>query len=228
MIVHSAACLAKLCAYMILVGPGLLCAAEAKKPLVDGRAAFEQLSGELIKGLPVDGKIKIGVLGTASAGGGKSPEKMEAALKMTRAEVERALSRSPQVELIARDQLADIETEGGFQNKKVEIKGVDALVRGTLFYKGRTVSLHVELVFLDGRNRRHQPNWTRNTSDSRGLHLRKQNYHPPSLASGSPIRLCSTSGSLRSSCAELRLGLMSLKKLTATLRARMRLHFKPR
>ncbi len=67
--------------------------------------------------------------------------------------LEQALSQNSAVDVIARDRLADLENENDFQNKKSEIKGVDAIVRGNLFYKGTTVAVHAELVFLDGKKK---------------------------------------------------------------------------
>lgn len=126
-----------------------LCATE-KEP-IRGKEAFKRLATDLLRGHEAAVKLKLGVLGVNSAGGGKSAEQMTAATKLAKAEIEQAFSGLGQVEIIARDQLADLEIERGFQNKKVEIEGVDALVRGTLFYKGRSVSVHFELVFLDGK-----------------------------------------------------------------------------
>lgn len=113
---------------------------------------------ELIDALLVDAqkgdkRLRVGVLPFGSAGGGESAEALAIAAQLVRSEMENAFSKSDRVDLIARDRLADLELEGDFQNKKVEIKGVDFLSRGNLFYKGRSVAIHVELVSLDGRKK---------------------------------------------------------------------------
>jgi hypothetical protein len=100
-----------------------------------------------------DQRLRVGVLPFGSAGGGESADALSTAAQLVRAEMENAFSKKDRVDLIARDRLADLELEGDFQNKKVEIKGVDVLSRGNIFYKGRTVAIHAELVFLDGRKK---------------------------------------------------------------------------
>ena len=118
-----------------------------------GAAGYKKLAGDLVQSFDSKGKARIGVLGFGTAGGGKSPEKLNTAAQLARAELEQALSQNSAVDVIARDRLADLENENDFQNKKSEIKGVDAIVRGNLFYKGTTVAVHAELVFLDGKKK---------------------------------------------------------------------------
>jgi hypothetical protein len=121
-------------------------------------AAIPKTFTELIEILLVDlksgdQKLRVGVLPFGSAGGGESADALSTAAQLVRAEMENAFSKNDRVDLIARDRLGELELEGDFQNKKVEIKDVDVLSRGNIFYKGRSVAIHAELVFLDGRKK---------------------------------------------------------------------------
>lgn len=79
---------------------------------------------------------------------------------MVRDELEIALNQTGRFKVVARDRLADLQTEGKFQGqeilepgtgvKAVTIAGIQGIVRGRFYSSGREITVYAELAWLEG------------------------------------------------------------------------------
>ncbi len=108
-----------------------------------------------IAGKGVQEQTNVGV-GDFLDGAAEKPSQFSALLK---GEFEKALSAQPQIKVITRDRLGELEMEGRFQSDqsivngnttKVQVQGIDVLVRGRVFITGDKVTIQAELVRLNG------------------------------------------------------------------------------
>ena len=104
-----------------------------------------------------------GIQGQTNIGVGEffdgSTDKASQFSALLKAEFEKALSAESHVKVITRERLGELELEGRFQSDKsfvqgnttkIQVKGIDILVRGRLFRTGEKVAVHAELVHLSG------------------------------------------------------------------------------
>ncbi len=121
-------------------------------------ASIEQGVISVVKEMAAKGvqaQTNVGV-GDFLDGATEKPSQFSALLK---GEFEKALSAQPQVKVITRDRLGELELEGRFQSDrslvngnttKVQVQGIDVLVRGRVFRTGDKVTIQAELVHLSG------------------------------------------------------------------------------
>jgi hypothetical protein len=79
---------------------------------------------------------------------------------MLKDELSMALPKAGKFEVITRERLADLQNEGKFQAKdivepgteakKVQIEGVQGIVRGRFYYKPPNLTIYAEIAYLDG------------------------------------------------------------------------------
>jgi len=88
-----------------------------------------------------------------------SSEKVSPFSALLKAEFEKALETDSRVKVITRERLGELEMEGRFQSDKsfvqanttkVQVEGIEVLVRGRLFRAEDKVALHAEWVRLSG------------------------------------------------------------------------------
>lgn len=104
-----------------------------------------------------------GVQGQTNLGVGEffdgSTDKASQFSALLKAEFEKALSAEARIKVITRERLGELELEGRFQSDKsfvqgnttkIQVQGIDVLVRGRLFRTGDKVSIHAEWVRLSG------------------------------------------------------------------------------
>lgn len=88
-----------------------------------------------------------------------SSEKVSPFSALLKAEFEKELSTESRIKVITRERLGELELEGRFQSDKslvqgnttkVQVQGIEVLVRGRLFRSGDKVAVHAEWVRLSG------------------------------------------------------------------------------
>jgi len=79
---------------------------------------------------------------------------------MLKDEISMALPKAGKFEVITRERIADLQNEGKFQGKdivkpgtevkKVQVEGVQGIIRGRFYYKPPNLTIYAEIAYLDG------------------------------------------------------------------------------
>jgi hypothetical protein len=118
-------------------------------PYVSLAEALAQVSGS-------NGKINVGIGNFLY----EDTDMLSPYSSMLKDELSMALPKAGKFEVITRERLADLQNEGKFQSKdivepgteakKVQIEGVQGIIRGRFYYKPPNLTIYAEIAYLDG------------------------------------------------------------------------------
>ncbi len=130
------------------------------KPLQSGDSSggdpYVSLAKALAQATGADGKLPVGVGNFLY----EDTDLLSPYSSMLKDELSMALPKAGKFEVITRERIADLQNEGKFQGKdivepgtevkKVQVEGVQGIIRGRFYYKPPNLTIYAEIAYLDG------------------------------------------------------------------------------